>query len=278
MDLWITEYQTPALGFSCKINSTLKIEQTPYQHLAVVDTQQFGRMLLLDGMVMTTDVDEYVYHEMIINVALNSHPNPENVLIIGGGDGGALREAVRHPLVKKATLVEIDAQVIEASREFFPQMSCAFENPKAQVIVEDGVKYVKDHVDEFDIIVVDSTEPVGPAIALFSSEFYKACAGALQEDGMLVVQSESPFFNRNVIEMAYTGISEHFPLAKLYLASIPTYPSGLWSFTIGSKRYDPECPLCADYALKYYNPEVHRAAFVLPEMTREILAGIGSGR
>ncbi|MEQ8201416.1 MAG: polyamine aminopropyltransferase [Syntrophomonadaceae bacterium] len=278
MDLWVTEYQTPALGFSCKINSTLRVEQTPYQHLAVVDTQQFGRMLLLDGMVMTTDADEYVYHEMIMNVALNSHPAPENVLIIGGGDGGALREAVRHPLVKKATLVEIDARVIEASREFFPQLSCAFDHPKAQVIVEDGVKYVQDHIGEFDIIAVDSTEPVGPAIALFSNEFYRGCEAALQKDGMLVVQSESPFFNRDVIEMAYAGISQYFPVTKLYLASIPTYPSGLWSFTIGSKSHDPERPLSADYELKYYNPEVHRAAFMLPGMTREILAGIGGVR
>ncbi|NLN86351.1 MAG: polyamine aminopropyltransferase [Syntrophomonadaceae bacterium] len=278
MDLWFTEYQTPALGFSCKINSTLRVEQTPYQHLAVIDTQQFGRMLLLDGMVMTTDVDEYVYHEMIMNVALNSHPAPENILIIGGGDGGTLREAVRHPLVKKATLVEIDARVIEVSREYFPKLSGAFDHPKASVIVADGVEYVKEHIHEYDIIAVDSTEPVGPAIALFRPEFYRDCESSLKEDGMLVVQSESPFFNGDVIEMAYAGISQYFPVTKLYLASIPTYPSGLWSFTVGSKRYDPERPLSTDHKLRYYNPEIHRAAFVLPGMVRGILAGISTSR
>lgn len=278
MDLWVTEYQTPALGFSCKIKSTLRVEQTDFQHLAVVDTEQFGRMLLLDGMVMTTDVDEYVYHEMIMNVALNSHPAPHNVLIIGGGDGGALREAVRHPLVKRAVLVEIDDRVISASRDYFPQLSSAFDHPKAQVIVEDGIKYVAEHRNEFDIIVVDSTEPVGPAVALFSSEFYRGCAEALKDDGMLVVQSESPFFNRDVIKTAYSGISQCFPVTKLYLASIPTYPSGLWSFTVGSKRYGPENPLVEDYELKYYNPEVHRAAFKLPGLAKEILAELGVQR
>ncbi len=271
MDLWVTEYQTPSLGFSCKISETLKVEQTPFQHLAVVDTEQFGRMLLLDGMVMTTDADEYVYHEMIINVALNSHPAPQNVLIIGGGDGGALREAVRHPLVKKATLVEIDAKVIEASREYFPQLSCAFDEPKAMVVVDDGIKYVRDHRNEFDVIFVDSTEPVGPAVALFSSEFYRECFAALKDDGMLVVQSESPFFNRDVIKTAFSGIGDSFPLTKLYLASIPTYPSGLWSFTIGSKKYDPENPINVDYRLKYYNPDVHRAAFKLPGLAQTIV-------
>lgn len=278
MDLWVTEYQTPSLGFSCKTSATLRVEQTPFQHLAVVDTEQFGRMLLLDGMVMTTDVDEYVYHEMIINVALNSHPAPHNVLIIGGGDGGVLREAVRHPLVKEAILVEIDGRVIEASREFFPQLSCAFENPKARVIVEDGVEYIAQHRGEFDIIVVDSTEPVGPAVALFSPDFYQGCEAALKEDGMLVVQSESPFFNRDVIKMAYAGIGACFPITRLYLASIPTYPSGLWSFTVGSKRYDPESPLVEDYELKYYNPRVHRAAFQLPGLAKEILAELDGSK
>lgn len=275
MDIWVTEYQTPSLGFTCKITETLKVEQTEFQHLAVVNTEQFGRMLLLDGMVMTTDVDEYVYHEMITNVALNSHPTPYNVLIIGGGDGGALREAVRHPLVKNATLVEIDAKVIEASREFFPELSCSFDDPKANVVVADGIEYVRQHKNEFDIIIVDSTEPVGPAVQLFSPEFYRECSVALKDEGMLVVQSESPFFNADVIKMAYGGINQVFDITRLYLASIPTYPSGLWSFTIGSKKYDPEQPLAPNkYELKYYNPGVHKAAFNLPSFVKNIIEDI----
>lgn len=273
MELWVTEYQTPALGFSLKMSKTLRVEQTEFQHLAVVETDQFGRMLLLDGMVMTTDADEFVYHEMITQVALNSHPNPQKVLIIGGGDGGALREAVRHTLVKEATLVEIDGKVIEASKAFFPDLACAFDDPKAEVVVDDGIAYVAKRKGVFDVILVDSTEPVGPAVELFSSPFYQQCFEALKDDGMLVVQSESPFLNADVIKMAYEGIMDSFPVTKLYLASIPTYPSGLWSFTVGSKKYDPAQPLHENpNELKYYNPDVHRAAFQLPGFVKKLLA------
>jgi spermidine synthase len=272
LDLWVTEYQTPALGFSCKITETLKVEQTTFQHLAVVETEQFGKMLLLDGMVMTTDVDEYVYHEMISMVALNSHPNPKNVLIIGGGDGGALREVVRHPQVEKGTLVEIDEKVIDASRQYFPQLSCSFTDPKSLVVVDDGIEYVKNRKKEFDIIMVDSTEPIGPAVQLFSTEFYQQCFEALKDDGMLVVQSESPFYNADVIKQAFGGIEQIFPLTKLYLASIPTYPSGLWSFTVGSKKHDPEKFINKNVnGLKYYNEGVHQAAFKLPSFVRNII-------
>jgi spermidine synthase len=272
LELWVTEYQTPALGFTCKITETLKVEQTDFQHLAVVVTEQFGRMLLLDGMVMTTDIDEYVYHEMITNVALNSHPAPASVLIIGGGDGGALREVVKHPMVKRATLVEIDDRVIVASREFFPQLASSFDDPKSLVVVDDGIEYIKQRKNEFDVIMIDSTEPIGPAVQLFSADFYRECWAALKDDGMLVAQSESPFFNADVIKMAYAGINQVFPITKLYLASIPTYPSGLWSFTIGSKQYDPEQIINKPVnGLKYYNEGVHQAAFKLPGFARNII-------
>lgn len=273
MELWVTEYQTPFLGLSCKVKATLRNEQTEFQHLAVVHTEQFGKMLLLDGMVMTTDADEYVYHEMITQVALNSHPHPEKVLIIGGGDGGTLREVVNHPKVKKGTLVEIDERVIQAARDFFPALACSFDHSKAEVIVDDGVKYVKENKNTFDVILVDSTEPVGPAVELFSQNFYKDVYEALKDDGMLVVQSESPFYNKDVIKMAFKGIANVFPLCKLYLASIPTYPSGLWSFTVGSKKYDPEelSFVYQNNELKYYSPEVHKAAFKLPPFVKKII-------
>lgn len=272
MELWVTEYQTPSLGFSCKATQTLRSEKTQYQHLAVVETEQFGRMLLLDGMVQTTQKDEWVYHEMITQIALNAHPNPQQVLIIGGGDGGTLREVVRHPGVRKGTLVEIDERVVEASREFFPELCCAFTDPKAEVVIRDGIEYVKENRACFDVVIVDSTEPVGPAVQLFSAEFYQNVFAALKEDGMLVVQSESPFFNANVIKMSYTGITKAFPIAELYLASIPTYPSGLWSFTIGSKVYDPRMPLTSyQEGCKYYNPQIHQAAFKLPGFVSRII-------
>ncbi|WP_054696652.1 polyamine aminopropyltransferase [Syntrophomonas palmitatica] len=272
MELWVTEYQTPALGYSCKISETLRTEQTDFQHLSVVVTEQFGRMLLLDGMVQTTEKDEFVYHEMITRVALNTHPAPRRVLIIGGGDGGTLREVVRHPQVEEGVLVEIDDRVVQAARDFFPDLSCSFDEPKARVLIADGIQYIKDHKDSFDVIIVDSTEPVGPAVELFSAAFYQNCFQALKNDGILVVQSESPFFNADVIKMAYGGIKQHFPITKLYLANVPTYPSGLWSFTIGSKKYDPETLSCEDEGnARYYTSEVHRAAFKLPAFVRQII-------
>lgn len=276
MDLWVTEYQTPALGFACKVKETLAVEQTPFQFLSVVDTEQFGKMLLLDGMVMTTEKDEFIYHEMITQIALNSHPHPEQVLIIGGGDGGALREVVRHPQVKKGTLVEIDERVVENSKKFFRDLACSFASPKAEVIIADGINYIKEQDNRFDIIIIDSTEPVGPAVQLFLPEFYQAAFKALKADGMIVAQSESPFFNADVIKMVYDGISSVFPITKLYLANVPTYPSGLWSFTVGSRKFDPEQVLSAPQsALKYYTADVHQAAFKLPAFVGNI---IGQGK
>ncbi|MDD2510900.1 MAG: polyamine aminopropyltransferase [Syntrophomonas sp.] len=272
MDLWVTEYQTPSLGFSCKVRETLRYEKTEFQELSVVETEQFGKMLLLDGMVQTTEQDEFVYHEMITLVALNSHRNPEKVLIIGGGDGGTLREVVKHPAVSQATLVEIDERVVTASRDFFPDLACSFNEPKAEVLIADGIEYVKQQRQSFDLIIVDSTEPVGPAVQLFSREFYQSVSEALKNDGMLVVQSESPFYNQNVIKMAFGGINQVFPLTKLYLANIPTYPSGLWSFTVGSKLYDPQLPSCSySQGCKYYTAEIHQAAFQLPAFVNRII-------
>lgn len=275
MELWFTEYQTPAIGFSCKSTHTLRTEKTAFQDLAVIETEQFGRMLLLDGMVMTTEKDEFIYHEMISLVACNAHPHPENVLIIGGGDGGTLREVVGHPAVKQGTLVEIDERVVQASRDFFPSISCALEDPKSKVLIEDGIKYVQDNENSYDIVIVDSTDPVGPAIELFSKSFYANVFKLLKDDGMLVVQSDSPYYRPDVVQMAFNGIKDLFPLTKLYLANIPTYPSGLWSFTIGSKKYDPE-QAYHNYqeGCRYYSNKLHQAAFQLPVLVKQI---IGNG-
>ena len=275
MELWFTEYQTPAIGFSCKSTSTLRTEKTAFQDLAVIETEQFGRMLLLDGMVMTTEKDEFIYHEMISLVACNSHPNPENVLIIGGGDGGTLREVVRHPAVKQGTLVEIDERVVQAARDFFPSISCALDHVKSKVLIEDGIKYVQENENCYDIVIVDSTDPVGPAIELFSKSFYANVYKLLRDDDMLEVQSDSPYYHPEVVRMAFNGIKDIFPLTKLYLANIPTYPSGLWSFTIGSKKHDPEQP-CHTHqqGCRYYTNKLHEAAFQLPVLVKQI---IGNG-
>lgn len=274
MGLWFTEKQTPSVGITCKTRGTLHVEQTPFQHLAIIDTVQFGRMLVLDGMVQTTVADEFVYHEMITQVALNTHPNPKQVLVVGGGDGGTLREVVKHPRVQKAIMCEIDQRVVDACREYMPELSSALNgHPKAEVLFADGIQYVQQHPNTFDVVIVDSTEPVGPAEGLFSREFYQGIFKALKEDGMFVAQTESPFFNADLIRRVYRDISTIFPIAKLYLASVPTYPSGLWSFTVGSKQYDPESPLesIPELGYRYYTPALHRAAFVLPRFVSDLL-------
>jgi len=275
MEMWLKEMQLKDAAMTYRVKETLVRRQTEFQDLAIVDTESFGRMLVLDGIIQTTIKDEFVYHEMISMVALNSHPDPRKVLIIGGGDGGALREVLRHPRVEKGVLVEIDDRVIQAARDYFPALACSFDNPKAEVIVDDGIKYIQEHKNEFDVILIDSTEPVGPAIQLFSQEFYQSCFAALKEDGMMVAQSESPFINKDVIQMICRGIGKVFPLTNLYLANIPTYPSGLWSFTVGSKKHDPRViQTVLDDKFKYYTPAVHKAAFELPAFVQEIVGQV----
>ena len=271
MELWYTEKQTENMGITCLVHETLCHLKTPFQDLAVIDTAQFGKMLVLDGMVQTTEKDEFVYHEMIVHIAMQAHPDPKHVLVVGGGDGGAIREIIKYDAVESATLVEIDAAVIEMSKKYLPAISSGLSDPKVTVLVADGIEHVKQSVGKYDVILVDSTEPVGPAVGLFAEEFYADIYRALKKDGILVAQTESPFFNRDLIESVFARIGRVFPLVKLYLASIPTYPSGLWSFTAGSKCYDPEACKQKPVDTKYYNFDVHQGAFRLPNFVRELL-------
>ena len=274
MELWFTEKQTPALGLTCKVRRTLLEEQTPYQHLAILETEQFGRMLVLDGMVQTTEKDEFVYHEMIAHVALNTHPNPRRVAVIGGGDGGTVREVLKHRSVEQVVLIEIDRRVVEACREYLPSISCALSDPRVEVRVADGVEHIRSAENEYDVVLIDSTEPVGCAVGLFSAPFYRDVARALREDGIMVAQTESPFVNQDVIRRSNAGIRASFPITRLYLASIPTYPSGLWSFTLGSKRYDPlevDPASIPPLETRYYTPHIHHAAFRLPRFVEELV-------
>lgn len=274
MELWYTEKQTPNVGITCKVNKTYHVEKTKYQDLALIDTEQFGKMLVLDGTVQTKIKDEFVYHEMITHIPLFTHPNPKKVLVIGGGDGGAIREILKHPTVEKAVLVEIDGSVVEVSKKHLPEISCALDNKRAEVLITDGIKYVQDHPNEFDVITVDSTDPVGPAVGLFALDFYKNIFNALKEDGIFVAQTESPFYNDNLIRRVFKDIKSVFPITRLYLCSIPTYPSGLWSFTLGSKKYDPlkvDTEKIPELDTKYYTPAIHKSVFALPKFVEELV-------
>lgn len=274
MELWYTENQNDDLRFSCRVTRTLHVEKTPFQHLAVLETPCFGRVLVLDGIVQTTVWDEFMYHEMIAHVPLNTHPRPEKVLIIGGGDGGTAREVVRHPKVKSAVMVEIDERVIAVSRQYLPELSHGLDDPKLELRIEDGIEYVTKHPGEYDVILIDSPDPIGPAKGLFGRQFYEGVAAALKEDGLFVAQTESPLFNADLIAEIYRNLREIFPIVRLYLTFVPTYPGGMWSFTLASKKYDPLEVKPEDIpplSYRYYNAEIHRAAFALPQFLQEIL-------
>lgn len=273
MELWFTEKQTESYGITAKIKQTLHTEQTQFQKLDMVETEEFGNMLILDGMVMTTKRDEFVYHEMVAHVPLFTHPNPENVLVVGGGDGGVIREVLKHPSVKKATLVEIDGKVIEYSKKFLPEIAGELENPRVEVIVGDGFMHIANAENEYDVIMVDSTEPVGPAVNLFTKGFYAGIAKALKEDGLFVAQTDNPWFKGDLIRTVQRDVKEIFPIVRLYIANVPTYPSGMWTFTIGSKKHDPlavEEGRFHEIETKYYTKELHKAAFVLPRFVGDL--------
>lgn len=274
MELWFTEKQTEHFGITAKIKCTLHTEQTEFQKLDMVETEEFGNMLVLDGMVMTTQKDEFVYHEMVAHVPLFTHPNPENVLVVGGGDGGVIREVLKHPGVKKATLVEIDGKVIEYSKKYLPEIAGELENPRVEVKVDDGFLHIAQSENEYDVIMVDSTEPVGPAVNLFTKGFYAGISKALKEDGIFVAQTDNPWFTPELITNVFKDVSEIFPITRLYIANIPTYPSGLWTFTIGSKKHDPlevSEERFHNIETKYYTKELHKAAFALPKFVGDLI-------
>lgn len=280
MELYLTEQQTENQQLSVRVTKTLHHEKTDFQELAIVETPQWGRLLVLDGFFQTNDVDEFVYHEMGAHVPLFTHPNPKKVLVVGGGDGGMVREAAKHPGVEHIDLVEIDGRVIETSKQYFPNIASALTgNPKVHVHVEDGIKWVKDREAEYDVIIIDSSEPIGPGIGLFTPEFYASVYRALTGDGVMVAQSESPWTNAEVIKMAFGGVSRSFPITRLYTLAVPTYPTGLWSFTLGSKKHDPLLAepeaRFGDMTTKYYTPAVHHAAFQLPRFVQAITEEAG---
>lgn len=274
MELWFTEKQTEDLAISCRVKKVLHEEKSEFQRIALVDTHQFGRMLLLDNIIQTTIGDEFVYHEMISHVPLFTHPNPRKVAVIGGGDGGTIREILKHKSVEKAVLVEIDQRVVEVAKRFLPEISAGLDDDRAEVCIEDGIEFVKKHKNEFDIIIVDSTDPIGPAVGLFAKEFYKSIHYALREDGIFVAQTESPFFNDDLITSIYRDIQSVFQITRLYLGIVPTYPGGMWSFTLGSKMHDPvlaDKRDMDDIDCKYYSRHMHRSAFILPPFVKKLL-------
>ena len=281
--VWFTDRnENIALSLRHK-GERLFFEKSPYQKVEVFDTFEYGKMLALDNMVMCTERDENAYHEMIIHVPLLRRPEIKDVLVIGGGDGGSVRELLKHPGVKSITMVEIDEAVVKASREFLPTISKGLNDPRLNLIIADGIEFVeKAMADSYDLIVVDSSDPVGPSEGLFSKSFYKNVYKCLRPQGILTVQSESPHFNQPAFIDLNVCLKEVFGGDRVhcYLAFIPTYPTGMWSFSFCSKDgLDPVEGLDLDRAesfsrehgLKYYNPAVHKASFCLPTFLKEMI-------
>lgn len=283
-NLQYTEFWEGRTGLTFGVERLLHSAQSDFQRIEVYETDAFGRLLTLDGLVMLTERDEFVYHEMLAHPALCLHPNPRRALVIGGGDGGTVREILRHPSIEHVDLVEIDGDVIDVARRFFPHVASALDDGRLTIHVADGLAFARDAADgTYDFISVDSTDPVGFAEGLFGEAFYRDCARLLSEDGILAAQTESPFDEtfQDTIRDAHGLLGRIFSSVHMYLAHIPTYPTGTWSFTLATKRLHPtedydaaraaERLAPAAEVLRYYAPDVHVAAFALPPFVRRML-------
>ena len=282
MELWYSEPHTKDVKFSIKVNKQLYSAQSEFQRIDVFESAEFGRFLTLDGYMMLTEKDEFIYHEMLVHVPMSVHPKAENILVIGAGDGGILRELAQYPSVQTIDLVEIDEQVIDVCKKYLPQTACGFDDPRVAVHIADGLKYVRHAESQYDVIIVDSTDPFGPGEGLFTKEFYGNCYNALKPDGIMVNQHESPFYeeDRLAMQRAHKRIVESFPISRVYQAHIPTYPSGHWLFGFASKQYHPiehqqaERFKKLNIPTKYYNHQLHIGAFCLPNYVEELLADV----
>lgn len=282
MELWFTEKDTENVRFSIKVDKQLYCGQSDFQRIDIFESPEFGRFLTLDGYMMLTEKDECIYHEMIVHVPMAVNPQAKRVLVIGGGDGGAVRELTRYRSVEKIDLVEIDREVVRACRRYLPQTACRLDDPRVTIRYEDGLKFVRGRKGEYDLIIVDSTDPFGPGEGLFTKEFYGNCYNALNDAGILVNQQESPFYHADAVAMqrAHKRIVESFPISRVYQAHIPTYSSGHWLFGFASKKYHPTEDLKAEewnrlgLKTRYYNTKLHLGAFALPEYVKELLEDV----
>ena len=278
---WLSEPMDDlGTAFSLKITEKLHEEQTPYQHLAVYETTHWGRVLVLDGSFMLTSRDNFTYHEMMAHPVLFTHPKPKNVLIIGGGDCGMLREVLKHQSVEKVTQVDIDEAVTRVSEKYFPELTESNKDPRATLLFQDGIDYVKNLPDEsLDVVIVDSTDPVGPAAGLFGEEFMRDVHRVLKDDGIIVQQSESPILHHESILKELYGVMRSAGFPQVVTLSYPMlcYPSGWWSATMASKAADltyfrERAANQKSFETLYYNAAIHRAALAVPEFLKPLFS------
>ncbi len=279
MEYWFTEEHSENVRFSIRTNRQLVSVETGIQRIDVFDTPEFGKILVMDGNVTMTEKDEFIYHDMMVHVPMAVNPNIKRVLVIGAGDGGTIRELCRYPKIESIDMVEIDEEVVRISKEYFEKTSYALNDPRVKIIFEDGLRFVRSNKKVYDLVLVDSTDPIGPSEGLFSREFYGNCFNALKDDGILVNQHESPYYDFNVkaIQKSIKRLKEKFPIVKMYQAHIPTFSSGYWLFGFASKKYDPVKDLNEEAVhqlglkTRYYNTDLHKGSFALPNYVKELL-------
>ena len=263
------------LNFDCEV---LYSKKSDFQTVEIVKSPYFGKMLLNDGVIMITERDEFVYHEMIAHVPLFIHPHPKKVLVIGGGDGGTAREVIKHPSVELCKVVEIDGLVVESCKQHIPQTASSYNDSKVEVKIEDGIDYVLNTKEKYDLVIVDSSDPIGPAIPLFGDKFYQGVYNVLNDDGIVVSQGESPFFLPDSQKKIYSITQPLFPIVSFYHYGNFSYPGGLWSFLFSSKKYHPLKDFKIDRVndskidFKYYNAELHKASFASPTFLNKFLS------
>ena len=279
MEVWFSEYHTPDVRLALRINRQLYSGESNYQHIDVFDTPEFGRVLALDGNVMLTERDEFIYDEMITHVPMAVHPNITNVLVIGAGDGGVVRELTRYEQIQRIDLVEMDPQVVEVCRQYLPGNACRLDDSRVHLHFENALKFIRRREEVYDLIIVDSNDPFGPSEALFTREFYGSCYMALKSDGIMVNQQGSPFYaeDAEAMQRSHKHIAHTFPVCRVYQAHIPTFAAGYWLFGFASKKYHPIDDLDVErwsknnLRTRYYTPRLHVGAFDLPAFLEEML-------
>lgn len=279
MELWYTEQHTDNVRFSIKIKKQVYSQQSEFQRIDLFDSEEFGRFLTLDGLMMLTEKDEFIYHEMIVHVPMATNLKARNVLVIGAGDGGTVRELTRYRTIENIDMVEIDKTVVDVCRKYLPQTACRLDDPRVHLYFEDGLRFVRTKQNTYDLIIVDSTDPFGPGEGLFTREFYGNCFNALTGSGILVNQHESPYYDvyAQSMKRAHKRIREFFPICRVYQAHIPTYPSGHWLFGFASKKLDPLTDMDAEawnglgLKTRYYNTDLHKGCFAVPNYVRGLL-------
>lgn len=279
MELWYTEEHTNNVRFSIKVSKQIASQKSDFQQIDVFESHEFGRFLTLDGFMMMTEKDEFIYHEMITHVPMAVNPAIKNVLVIGAGDGGTIRELTRYASIEKIDMVEIDQQVVDICKKHLPQTACALDDKRLTIYYEDGLKFVRRCDNVYDLIIVDSTDPFGPGEDLFTREFYGNCYSALTQNGILINQHESPYYTKDAQAMvnAHKQLKATFENAQVYQFHLPTYPSGHWLFGFASKTYHGVNDIQdkqweqLNIPTKYYNLDLHKGAFALPTYVKELL-------